>query len=299
MIEMKKFFTLFLFLTLSLIGITAEGQHFETLFPYPTAPDTCTTLESRCNYSTQHFWDSFDATKQLKESEDSLLMLAMTDFLSILRQANPNIGLGAIRSLMFKARANQVNFMKLANAANWVLYLHNYGMRDEVYLTFVQAVLDASWLKKDQKTLYKDIARRINNTKLGAEIVDFNVTTASGEKRKFKDLPVDSAEIILLFFTGDDADSPLERTRLSADLGVNDLVAQGYAKVYNIYVGKKTKEHAAEATMFPSWTLLASNDAGNSLDVRFYPSFIVLDNKFTVMNKNIGVDAIKNAFNNQ
>ena len=109
-------------------------------------------------------------------------------------------------------------------------------------------------------------------------------------------MPVDSAEIVLLFFTGDGVESSLARTRIDTDLGVNELVKQGYTKVINVYVGDKPKQFFAEASQYPNWTLVATSEY-NNLDVRILPSFVVLDNAHRVMNKNQYVDDIKKAFN--
>ena len=40
-----------------------------TLFAYPLASDTCSTLESRCNYIITHFWDNFDISKPITDNE--------------------------------------------------------------------------------------------------------------------------------------------------------------------------------------------------------------------------------------
>ena len=294
---MKKFLTLFTFLILSLAGIEASGADYKTLFAYPSAPDTCSTTESRFNYCTLHFWDNFDVTKQLTPATDSLLVTAMSDFISFMKQANSNVALGAIRSLMFKAQANKPNFMKLMDAASLLLYLNNPGVKDDVYLTFLKCVLDASWVPGKAKALYKDLYRRIDASRLGAEMPNIDVSDGSG-KKKLYDLPADSAQMVLLFFTGDDADSPPERTRLSVDVGVNEAIKAGYMKVINIYTGKNTRQFLAEASQYPNWTLVASPEVYKQIDVRGVPSLFILDNKHVIQTKNVTVDFIKRAFYN-
>lgn len=294
---MKKFLTLFTFLILSLAGIEASGADYKTLFAYPSAPDTCSTTESRFNYCTLHFWDNFDVTKQLTPATDSLLVTAMSDFISFMKQANGNVALGAIRSLMFKAQANKPNFMKLMDAASLLLYLNNPGVKDDVYLTFLKCVLDASWVSGKDKALYKDLYSRIDASRLGAEMPNIDVSDGSG-KKKLYDLPADSAQMVLLFFTGDDADSPLERTRLSVDVGVNESIKAGYMKVINIYTGKNTRQFLAEASQYPNWTLVASPEVYKQIDVRGVPSLFILDNKHVIQTKNVTVDFIKRAFYN-
>ncbi|MDO4511724.1 MAG: DUF5106 domain-containing protein [Bacteroidales bacterium] len=292
---MKKFFALFSLLMLACAPLVGKAQT-GTMFEYPIAPDPCTSLESRCNYSTAHFWYIFDFHKPLKAENDSALITTFVDYLQIMQQANRNVAKSSIRSFMNRAQANQPNFMRIIQAAEYVLYLTPQPLVDDVYLSFLQSAVEATWMKKDAKAHYSNQYRIITNTKLGAEIKNFNVTTAEGKKMKICDVPVDSAEIVLLFFTSDGTNSQFARTRIETDLGVNELVGQGYAKVINVYVGENPKEFLAEASKYPNWTLVSTNE-DKDLDIRILPSFIVLDNKHRVMNKNQDVDAIKNAFN--
>lgn len=292
---MKKFFALFSLILLSLTAAKVGAQS-QTMFEYPVAPDTFTTLESRCNYSTTHFWDNFDFHKPLTEDTDSILQATFVDYLQIMGAANKNVGKSSVRLLMNKAQANHPNFMRLMATAEFILYYTPQPLVDDVYLSFLQSAVDATWMKKDAKAHYSEQMRTINNTKLGSEIYNFSITDASGAKKKIYDVPVDTAEIVLLFFTGDGVESSLARTRIETDLGVNDLVSQGYTKVINVYVGDKPKEFLAEADKYPNWTLVATAEQKN-LDIRILPSFIVLDNAHRVMNKNQYVDDIKRAFN--
>ena len=292
---MKKFFALLSLLLLSLAATKASAQS-KTMFEYPVAPDTCTSLESRCNYSTTHFWDNFDFHKPLTAETDSALQSTFVDYLQIMSSANKNVGQSSVRLLMNKAQANQSNFRRLMATAEYMLYYTPQPLIDDVYLAFLQSAVEASWMKKDARNHYQEQIRTINNTKLGNEIYNFSITDATGAKRKLYDVPVDSAEIVLLFFTGDGVESSLARTRIDTDLGVNELVKQGYTKVINVYVGDKPKQFLAEASQYPNWTLVATSEYKN-LDVRILPSFVVLDNAHRVMNKNQYVDDIKKAFN--
>ncbi len=293
---MRKIYSLLLFLALTLVEFTAQAQGFTTLFPYPQAPDTCTTLESPCNYSTQHFWDHCEMGKPFVDSKDSLLLKAMNDYLSIMRQANVNVSLASIRNLMFKAQANQPNFVKLMQFAEFLLYMNPAPVIDDVYLAFAQSAVDASWLKKDMKEHYRQQIDGINASKLGHVITSFPVQTATGS-RQISEIPLDTAEIVLFFFTDDDSNSDIARTRLSADLGVNDLVSQGYTKVVNIYTGKNPKQFFETARQYPGWVLVSAPEIYKKIDVRLLPSFYVLDRSLKIMNKNITVDDVKNAFN--
>ena len=156
-----------------MVSVSASNaQSQNTLFEYPIAPDTCTTLESRCNYIVQRFWDKFDFTKPIPAETDSALAATMTDYFEIMMNANTNVGLASIRNMLFKAQANQPNFMKLVAIAEYILYMHPVSIIDDVYLTFAQAAADASWMKSDAKNYYKSQIERINASKLGDKITN-------------------------------------------------------------------------------------------------------------------------------
>lgn len=288
---------LFLILIISITGVNGDlyAQQFQTLFPYPTAPDTCTTLESRCDYSTTHFWDNFNYAKQLTEADDSLLAKAMNDYLDIMGHANITVALTSVRNLMFKAQSNQQNFMRLLYLSTRFLYMGVKPMADDVYLTFAQSAADASWLKSEVRNSYKEVVRRIRQTPLGQPVYNFEYTDAQGRKRHINDAltPGDSA-LVLLFFTSDDKNTPLEVTRMSADVNVARLISQGYLKVVEVYGGNDASAYVQrEAEANPTWQVVRSKEAFSALDLRLVPSLFLLDSEHRLLYKGLLVDGVK------
>ena len=114
-----------------LSGFNANAQ--ETLFEFPVAPDTCSNIESRCNYSVQHFWDNCNLSKPFEAKNDSLLMEAMLTYFDIMKAgANVNVSLASVRDLMFKSQANHDNFTKLLSIAEYLLYFHDFEFIDDL-----------------------------------------------------------------------------------------------------------------------------------------------------------------------
>ena len=66
---MKKYIGLILLVICLFSGGKAMSQ-VVTMFEYPVAPDTCSTMESRCNYSVQHFWDNCELNKPFAAEND-------------------------------------------------------------------------------------------------------------------------------------------------------------------------------------------------------------------------------------
>lgn len=293
---MRRFLYLLVLLMCSVSAVKAQSQ--TTLFAYPVAPDTCTTLEGRCNYIVQRFWDNFDFSKPIPAENDSALASTMTDYFEIMMNANTNVGLASIRDMLFKAQTNQPNFMKLVGIAEYILYMHPVSVIDDVYLTFAQAAADASWMKNDAKSYYKSQIERINASKLGSKIMNCDVYDATGRKTKLYDVPLDSAKAVIVFFTGDGSASSISRVRVSTDVGINASLQNGRIKLFNIVVGDKAKQQViADASQYPDWTLLAMPDAARKLDLRILPSVFVLDENLEIINKNLTVDEIKDIFN--
>lgn len=293
---MRRVLYLLVLLMCSVSAVKAQDQ--TTLFAYPVAPDTCTTLEGRCNYIVQRFWDNFDFTKPIPAENDSALASTMTDYFEIMMNANTNVGLASIRDMLFKAQTNQPNFMKLVGIAEYILYMHPVSVIDDVYLTFAQAAADASWMKNDAKSYYKSQIERINASKLGSKIMNCELYDANGRKAKLYDVPLDSAKAVIVFFTSDGSASSISRVRVSTDVGINASLQNGRIKLFNIVVGDKAKQQvAADASQYPDWTLLAMPDAARKLDLRIMPSVFVLDENLDIINKNLTVDEIKEIFN--
>lgn len=293
---MKKTFSILLFLILSLAGINGkvQAQEFVTLFPYPTAPDTCRTLESRCDYSTAHFWDKFEYSRQLTSADDSLLAKAMSDYFDIMAHADLKVATTSVRNLMFKAQTNQKNFVRLLDVAYRMLFTGLKPLTDDVFLAFAQSAVDATWLPAKSRDGFKEIMRRIANTRAGQPISDFAYSGTSGRGRFNDGIQEGDSALVLLFFTRDDADSPLEATRLSADLGVSSLISRGYLKLVEVYGGKNDDYVATETKANPTWQVVSSKDAHDNLDLRFVPSLMLLDAKHRIIYKNMVVDDIKN-----
>ena len=53
-------------------GVMAQ----EPLFKYPVAPDTCSTLESRCDYIVTNFWENYDLEKETDLTRSGLITLS-------------------------------------------------------------------------------------------------------------------------------------------------------------------------------------------------------------------------------
>ena len=294
---MRYIFRVFLVLIGLLSAINVAGQ--TTLFEYPVAPDTCSTIESRCNYSVQHFWDKCELTKPFDEANDSLLVEAMLTYFDIMKAgADINVSLASVRNLMFKSQANHDNFLKLASIAEYILYYHDTDIFDDLYLAFAQSVADASWAKKEVRNHYAEQIKRLNTSKLGQPLFDFEYTSINGARRHLTDNRSSTAAIYVVMFSDGDSGSSIERMRLSVDISFEQAVDAGHIKVINIMVTDVPKQWDADSRSYSEkWEIGANKDLATKLDLRIMPCIYVLDEEFRVIAKNKTVDFMKSMLN--
>ena len=290
---MKRFLSLIVILIGLLSGLKASCQ--ATLFDFPVAPDTCSNIESRCNYSIQHFWDNCNLTKPFEAQNDSLLMDAMITYFDIMKAgANLNVSLASARELMFKSQANHDNFLKLMAMAEYLLYYHDYEILDDLYLTFAQSAADASWMKKDAREHYAQQVKRINASKLGQTMLNFEFTSITGARKRLYDVKSNGAKMYVLMFSDNDSGSSIERMRLNTDVALSRVVASGEVEVINIVVGDTPKKWDSDSQSYAStWIVGASKDVAGKIDLRIMPCIYILDEYFNVIAKNKTVDFVK------
>ena len=287
---MKRFLSLIVILIGLLSGLKASGQ--ATLFDFPVAPDTCSNIESRCNYSIQHFWDNCNLTKPFEAQNDSLLMDAMITYFDIMKAgANLNVSLASARELMFKSQANHDNFLKLMAMAEYLLYYHDYEILDDLYLTFAQSAADASWMKKDAREHYAQQIKRINASKLGQTMLNFEFTSITGARKRLYDVKSNGAKMYVLMFSDNDSGSSIERMRLNTDVALSRVVASGEVEVINIVVGDTPKKWDSDSQSYAStWIVGASKDVAGKIDLRIMPCIYILDEYFNVIAINYSQD---------
>lgn len=281
-------------LVISLLSsINAAGQ--STLFDFPVAPDTCSNIESRCNYSVQHFWDNCNLTKPFEAKSDSLLMDAMLTYFDIMKAgADVNVSLSSVRDLMFKSQANHDNFMKLLTIAEYLLYYHDFDFIDDLYLAFAKSATDATWLKKDVRNHFVEQIKRIESSKLGSPLLDFEFTSITGVRKHLADVKT-AAKLYVLMFSDNNSGSSIERMRLSTDIAFGKAVESGQIEVVNIMIGDAPKKWDADSQSYSStWIVGASKEAAEKLDLRMMPCIYILDENLNVIAKNKTVDFVKN-----
>ena len=294
---MRRIILLFSVLALSFLGASAQGQLAEQqpgrLFAYPLAPDTCATLESRCNYIISHFWDNFDISKPI--NDDVGFELTFRDFVDFFRYGHRNVVLGAVRDLVNKAQSNTANLQKLGEVAERALYgTEAEFWSDEVYVAFAKALAGSKQLPRQVRDHYGEQLSRINAVQVGS-VLDFEYIGLDGSKQHLSDLP---AKTYILLFLDDSTDSMIGRLRLSTDVALNALLNEGEAKLLCLSTNKYSADWASKVTTYAdNWSFGCGENLARELDLRAFPCCYILDEQRTIVNKSLSVEGLMSAVN--
>lgn len=266
--------------------VTASATPFE----YPVAPDTCTTLESRCNFIVVNFWNNYNIAKPI--TDDAALDQAFRDYVNFFKYAHRNIVMSSVRDFVFKARANTANLSKLGHVAEGALYgPYAEYWSDELYIEIAKLMSESTGLKANERNYYKHQVELISKNLVGNVLADFEIVTTDGKKK----LSSFDAKTFILFFTDSSIDSSIQRTRLSTDVGVNNLIESSGTCVIQVSVDKVD---AFWLNSQPAnWINGSCEHAVSYFDLRTMPSCIILDSERKILVKNASVDDIKNALN--
>lgn len=282
----------------SVFALTAQEQLAEqlpgTLFAYPMAPDTCSTLESRCNYIISHFWENYDISKPITDVE--AFENTFRDFVDFFRYSHRNIVMGVVRDLVNKAQSNTSNLLKLGEVAERALYGPGAEYwSDEVYVAFIKPIAANKNLNKQVRDHYASQLTRINAVQTGATL-DFEYIGTDGLKHRLNELPESESYIIL--FLDDSTDSSIGRLRLSTDVALNALLESGNATLLCLGLNNYSAEWATAAQAYcDHWIVGCGENLSDQLDLRSLPCCYVLNGERVIVNKSLSVEGLMRAVN--
>lgn len=287
-----------IFILLFIVSFATVLNAQTTLFEYPSAPDTCSTIGSRCDYSVKHFWDKCDFNKPFAQENDSLLLQAMVDYIEIMTAgADLRVSVASIRDMMNKAQANHTNFMRLAAMAEFLLYMRPVDIVDDIYLAFAQSVVDATWLDKEKngkiaRQHFKDQVGSISASKLNEVITDIEFTGNDGRKHRISEFK--GNEITFLVFVDNKSESDIALTRLNSDITISNAIKEGHIKIIALTLKQPAKWDGQWQTLAnDGWVIGVCKDADKVIDIRMFPCVLVLDKDLRVLAKNLSVDRVK------
>ena len=282
---MKKIIISLLFIIASL-PIYAD----DIFFQYPQAPENLTTLSQRANYVVEHFWDKCNL-KSAFSSRDKMAK-AFRDYITYMQFAAKDTTISSINNLIKTVQKTPQNMLTLGEIAEETLYGDSAMFwSDELYLYFANAVINTKKLSKAEKARYKHHSTVLTNSMVGSKLPNFTFTTPKGEKVEFDS--VNAPAIILFFNDIECADCQLAKVRLATNINLNKLIDNGVIKIVTIYPGEPSKEWETEVESYPNnWIIGANEDIYDMFDMRTSPTIYQLDDKHTIIAKNLNVEGI-------
>lgn len=282
---MKKIIISLLFI-IATLPIYADNIFFQ----YPQAPENLTTLSQRANYVVEHFWDKCNL-KSAFSSRDKMTK-AFRDYITYMQFAAKDTTISSINNLIKTVQKTPKNMLTLGEIAEETLYGDSAMFwSDELYLYFANAVINTKKLSKAEKARYKHHSTVLTNSMVGSKLPNFTFTTPKGEKVEFDS--VNAPAIILFFNDIECADCQLAKVRLATNINLNKLIDNGVIKIVTIYPGEPSKEWETEVESYPNnWIIGANEDIYDMFDMRTSPTIYQLDDKHTIIAKNLNVEGI-------
>ena len=282
---MKKIIISLLFI-IATLPIYAD----DIFFQYPQAPENLTTLSQRANYVVEHFWDKCNL-KSAFSSRDKMTK-AFRDYITYMQFAAKDTTISSINNLIKTVQKTPQNMLTLGEIAEETLYGDSAMFwSDELYLYFANAVINTKKLSKAEKARYKHHSTVLTNSMVGSKLPNFTFTTPKGEKVEFDS--VNAPAIILFFNDIECADCQLAKVRLATNINLNKLIDNGVIKIVTIYPGEPSKEWETEVESYPNnWIIGVNEDIYDMFDMRTSPTIYQLDDKHTIIAKNLNVEGI-------
>lgn len=282
---MKKIIISLLFI-IATLPIYAD----DIFFQYPQAPENLTTLSQRANYVVEHFWDKCNL-KSAFSSRDKMTK-AFRDYITYMQFAAKDTTISSINNLIKTVQKTPQNMLTLGEIAEETLYGDSAMFwSDELYLYFANAVINTKKLSKAEKARYKHHSTVLTNSMVGSKLPNFTFTTPKGEKVEFDS--VNAPAIILFFNDIECADCQLAKVRLATNINLNKLIDKGIIKIVTIYPGEPSNEWKAEVESYPNnWINGANENIYDMFDMRTSPTIYQLDDKHTIIAKNLNVEGI-------
>ena len=275
---------------MALIALSAPGraQTRQTYFEYPLVPDSLETLQKRCDYLLDHFWDFCDLKKAF--SSKSRMKEAFTDYLSFMPMASADMVYSSIDRLAKKLEKQPDDLLFLVQEAeNQVMGDTCQYYSEQVYLQFAKAALANKRVDKTTKLRFQQQVQQLGSTQPGMTAPDLHYTDRAGQPRS---LAADSATLLVVYFNDPDcSECRMARVQLDANIQATKLIDMGIMKVICLTPSEYSPEWAESVSVYPEkWTVGAAPEADMVYHILEYPSFYILDNQHKIHAKNYNID---------
>lgn len=278
---------------IALMSLTAAPAQ-ETLFPYPSAPETLGTLQERCDWLVLRFWDrcNFDTAFRNRDK----LHKSFGDWISIMQHSSLDSATVAIDRLIHRFEKKGPETVALADIAEaWLYSDTTETFQEELYLPFAVAASNAKKVPSAEKARFAMHRQVIESSAVGRTVPELAFEKRDGGTFRLSEI---EGKSILLFFNDPDCgDCRLAKVRLGADYNTNALIDRGEMAIVSIYAGEPDDAwRQAMSTVPDSWIVVALPDADLYFDLSESPAFFYLNSAQKVLAKHLDLEYLLNAF---
>lgn len=288
--NMKKILLFAIVLIASATGLNAQER--ETYFPYPIVPDSITTLQGRTDYLISHFWDFCDFKKAFNNKKR--MGETFKEYLAFMPFASAKQAFKSI-SILLKDIEKQPDYV-LFLGEKAKEYVHSDTSEiysDELYLPFARAVVENKKISEAAKEKFRKDVKVLTYTQTGMSAPSFTYIDRAGIKQEFQP---DTTQVTIIFFTSPDCvDCTLARSRLYADIKASQFVESGVMRIVAINPEADSEEWRKAAERYPQeWTVGVAPGLDEMYDIKFVPSFYIIDENNVIHLKNANIDTMLN-----
>lgn len=262
---------------------TGSQLFLDPLFEYVEAPDDLPDLQSRTNYLMDNFWNPFDFNRQTAVDQ-----YALNHAFNVYAQAMPFASekkvFESVKNLINKLKANPVLTYQFTKAAEENLFGPRASFwSDELYTGFLENLVQNKNIDESRKTKYRKQLDMLRRSALGASFPKHKVTNMHGTETE---ITVSKPFTLVEITTPVCEDFRYTNLKLDISSVVNDKINDGTLDIDLIMVCNKLPE----ANYPEKWNVFASENINETLDVRMFPCFYLLDKNGKIVGKNLAVD---------
>lgn len=254
------------------------------LFEYPSAPEELGSMEEKCAWLTDNFWNQMDF-KSTTPVDQAKLNHAFGVY-AIACQYAPKVKAEASADKLIKTlQKNPTLLVQFVKAAEENLY----GPRtdiwiDELYIKFLQGLVSNKKVQKARKIRYESQLKQLQGSLVGATAPSFDFVRANGDNAKY--FPM-STPTIIVFGDPDCDDCRQSRLRMESNVAFSRAVTDGKINVLFI-IPDAGEGWEKEISGYPKgWDVGASDNASDIYDLRLVPDVYLIGSDGKIVSKHI------------
>jgi hypothetical protein len=267
---------------------STEDAAAQRVYPMLKVPSMIVEPEEIGRYVAQHYWDAFDfADTTLMGSQADYTEQAMSDYLSVIRNAPREVFGQSINGMLKRAAVDKAMFQHFAELSEKYLFDPNSPFRnDELYIAVLESVLANPSLDEWERIRPQEQLRMEMKNRAGTPATDFTYTLASGAQGTLYDI---NAPYTLVFINNPGCPACRETTeQIEATPYLKAMINDGTLVVLAIYPDEDLEAWREHASGIPSeWINSYDKDLAMKTDelydLKAIPTLYLLDGDKRVM----------------